>query len=47
VNTVGIVTVHGDRLLMAVLTQHGTDFDSGVDLVDRLSHVTARAVTAR
>ena len=45
VNTVGIVTVHGRRLLMVIMTQHGTGFDSGVDLVDHLARITAHAVT--
>lgn len=47
VNSVGIVTVRGQRLLMAVLTQHGPDFDSGVELVNDLARVTATAVTTR
>lgn len=47
VNTVGIVTVHGRRLLLAVMTQHGAGFDGGVTLVDHLARVAATAVTSR
>jgi hypothetical protein len=45
VNSVGIITAHGRRLLVAVLTQHGSSFESGVDLVERLAKISVRAVT--
>jgi hypothetical protein len=44
VDSLGIVTVHGHRLLMAVLTQHNEDYDSGIRLVQRLARLLARAV---
>ncbi len=39
--SIGIVTVKGQRVLMAVLTQHNRSFDAGVALVQQL----ARAIT--
>jgi beta-lactamase class A len=45
VNSVGIVTRHGQRLLMAVLTQHNADRDTGIHLVERLAKLAAAAVT--
>lgn len=45
-NSVGIVTRHGQQLLMAVLTQHNPDFDSGVRLVERLAVLAGAAVTS-
>lgn len=42
VNSVGIVTVGGRTMLLAVLTQHGRDFAGGVALVERLARITAR-----
>lgn len=44
VNSVGILTVRRQQVLMAVLTQHGSDFDSGVDLVESLARAIAPAV---
>lgn len=41
VNSVGIVTVGGDRVLMAVMTQHQPSFDVGVRLVQRLARTVA------
>jgi beta-lactamase class A len=46
VTSLGIVTVHGQRLLMAVLTQHQPDFDHGVALVQRLARALAPTVSA-
>ena len=40
VNSLGVLTVHGDQVLMAVLTQHGPSYDGGVDLTNKI----ARAV---
>jgi beta-lactamase class A len=44
VNSVGIVTVGGDQMLMAVMTQHQRSFDAGVALVRRLARAVAPAV---
>lgn len=45
VNSVGIITAHGRTLLVAVLTQHGPDFASGITLVEQLTKISVRAVT--
>ncbi len=44
VTSAGIVTVKGQRVLMAVFTRYQPDFDSGVDLVNRLARLIAPAV---
>jgi beta-lactamase class A len=44
VNSVGIITAHGRTLLVAVLTQHGADFASGVTLVQQLAKTAVRAI---
>jgi hypothetical protein len=44
VNSLGIVQVHGQQLLMAVFTRHDPDYGSGIDLVQRLARVVAPAV---
>jgi beta-lactamase class A len=44
VNSVGIVTVGGDQVLLAVLTQHQRSFDAGVGLVRRLAQAVAPAI---
>lgn len=44
VNSIGIVSVHHQQVLMAVLTQHGPDFASGVQLVEALAEAIAPAV---
>jgi Beta-lactamase enzyme family len=44
VNSIGIVTIHQQQVLVAVLTQHGPDFASGVQLVEALATATAPAV---
>ena len=46
VNSLGIVTVHGHEVLMAVMTEHGPDFQTGVDLVQSLSRAIIGAVAA-
>lgn len=46
VNSVGVVTVHGQTVLLAVLTQHGRDFESGIDLVQSLAKIAAGVVAA-
>jgi len=44
VNSIGILTVHRQQVLMAVLTQHGPDFATGVHLVEALATAIAPAV---
>lgn len=44
VNSVGIVKVHGTRVLMAVFTKHNSDFFSGKHLVQLLARATVKAV---
>ena len=43
VNSVGLVTVHGQQIALAVMTQHQPDEDTGIDLVQKLA---AAAITA-
>jgi len=47
VGSVGLVTVGGHLLLMAVLTQHNPSMEDGVELVQRLARLTATAVRDR
>lgn len=44
VSSVGIVRVHGHRLLVSIFTEHNPDFESGVRLVERLARIVAPAV---
>jgi beta-lactamase class A len=44
VNSLGVVRVHGQRLLMAIFTRHNPDCDTGIDLVERLARVIAPVV---
>lgn len=44
-SSLGIVTIKGQQVLMAVLTQHQDSFDGGVALVQRLARTIAPAVT--
>jgi hypothetical protein len=46
VNSLGIVRVHGHRLLMAIFTRHNPDCYTGIDLVEELARVVAPAVAA-
>ena len=46
VNSLGIVTVHGQQVLMAVFTRHDSDYDSGVDLVEQLAKAMTPAVVS-
>jgi beta-lactamase class A len=46
VNSVGVLTIHGQQVLMAVLTQHDSDFNSGVALVQSLATAVAPLVAA-
>jgi beta-lactamase class A len=43
-NSVGIVTVHGQQLLMAVLTRHQPDLTTGIRLVEQLTQAMAPTV---
>jgi beta-lactamase class A len=43
-NSLGIVRVHGHQLLVAVLTRHNPDLDTGIRLVERLARIAAPAV---
>ncbi len=47
VNSVGSVTVHGDRVYLAVLTQHGPGFQSGITRVEELANIAADVVAPR
>ncbi len=44
VNSVGVVTVNGHQVLLAVLTQHGPSFDGGIKLVERIAKIAAEVV---
>jgi hypothetical protein len=44
VNSVGIITVGGHQVLMAVMTQHQRSFDAGVALVRQLARAVAPAI---
>ena len=36
-NSTGVVTIKGQQVLMAVLTQHDSDFQSGINLTQSLA----------
>jgi beta-lactamase class A len=44
VNSIGVVQLHGHRVLMAIMTQHGSDFGSGVRRVQNLAEAMADAL---
>jgi len=46
VNSVGVVTVHGQQVLLSAFTQHGPDYASGVHLVESLVRAITPAVVA-
>ena len=46
VNSVGLVSVHGQQIALAVMTQHQIDEPTGIDLVERLASATVTAVTS-
>jgi beta-lactamase class A len=46
VNSVGIVTVRGQQVLLSVFTQHGPDYLTGVRLVEALAKAVTPAVVA-
>ena len=43
-NSVGVVTVHGHQVLLAVLTQHGDSFEDGIDRVEQIAKLAAGVV---
>jgi hypothetical protein len=45
VNSTGVVTINGQQVLMVVLTQHDSDFDSGIALTESLAKALAPLVT--
>jgi len=47
VNSVGVVTVRGQQVLLSVFTQHGTDYQTGVNLVEALVKALTPAVVAK
>jgi hypothetical protein len=47
VNSVGVVRIHKQQVLMAVMTRHRPDFASGVTLVQNLAKAIAPAVAPR
>jgi hypothetical protein len=46
VNSVGVVTVQHQQVLMAVFTQHRDSYEDGVELVETLAKAIVRAVVA-
>jgi beta-lactamase class A len=44
VNSVGVITVHGQQVLMAVMTEHQPDFQTGVNLVQALAKAVEPAI---
>ena len=46
VNSVGVITAHGDKVIVAVMTQHGSSFTGGIKLVQKLAKLSVGAVTA-
>lgn len=46
VNSLGLVRVHGQRLLVAIFTRHDPDRDAGIELVEDLARIAAPAVLA-
>jgi hypothetical protein len=47
VNSVGIVRVAGQQLLISVFTEHNPDRDTGIRLVERLVRLIAPTVVAK
>ena len=45
VNSTGVVTINGQQVLMVVLTQHDSDFDSGIALTEALAKALVPLVT--
>jgi hypothetical protein len=44
VNSIGVLTVHGDTVLVSVMTQHDSSFDGGVDRVQTLAKAAVAAL---
>jgi hypothetical protein len=44
VNSVGVVTVHGHTVLVAVMTQHDDSYSSGIARVETLVAATVAAL---
>jgi beta-lactamase class A len=44
-NSLGVITVNGHQVLMAVLTQHNDDFAGGVQLVEAVARTAASALS--
>jgi beta-lactamase class A len=47
VNSVGVMRVHGQLVLMAVLSEHNNDMASGVHLIQRIAKSAVKAVAAQ
>ena len=47
VNSVGVITSSGDKVLVAVMTQHGHSFAGGISLVQTLAKLAVHTVTPR
>ena len=45
VNSDGIITVHGEQLLISIMTQHDADEQSGIDLVESLAKIVGPGLT--
>ncbi|MEP6599909.1 MAG: serine hydrolase [Actinomycetota bacterium] len=45
-NSVGVITVHGQPVLIAVMTQHNPSFEAGVELVESFATALLPAVTS-
>jgi hypothetical protein len=45
VNSDGIITAHGQKLLVSVMTQHDTSFDGGIAYNEKLVHAVVAALT--
>lgn len=45
VNSVGVITAAGDQLVLAVLSQHQPDYQSGVDRVEAAARLLAQTLT--
>ena len=45
VNSDGIVTVSGQRILMSILTQHNATEDAGITLVESIAQIVASTIT--
>jgi len=46
VNSIGVVTSSGDKVLVAVLTRKGTSMTSGIQLVEKAAEIAVASLTA-